>query len=184
MDANKPARESHGHCVAAEPDRISTRIVVGFGVVLIIMCVVAAVLVAALFRTLDRGAEKKDEKVVAAAGLERRESGPPPLPRLQIYPVQHWKDFQSAERERLTTYGWMDRETGAVHIPIDRAIERPKERGHQDRRDDAHAEHDDAEAHHDARGNAVRLGGDAVAVALSGGPIRVHARAPPQSRDR
>ena len=129
MDANRPARESHGHGVAAEPDRISTRIVVGFGVVVLGMCVVAAVLVAALFRTLDRGAEKKDEKVVAAAGLERRESGPPPLPRLQIYPVQHWKDFQSAERERLTTYGWMDRATGAVHIPIDRAIELIAERG-------------------------------------------------------
>jgi len=129
MDANKPARESHGHGVAAEPDRISTRIVVGFGVVVLGMAVVAAVLMAALFRTLDRGAEKKDEKVIAAAGLERRESGPPPSPRLQIYPVKHWKDFQTAERERLTTYGWMDRATGVVHIPIDRAIALIAERG-------------------------------------------------------
>jgi hypothetical protein len=129
MDANRPDRESHGHGVAAEPDRISTRIVVGFGVVVLGMCVVAAILAASLFRTLDRGAEKKDERLVAAAGLERREGGPAPLPRLQIYPVQHWKDFQSAERERLTTYGWMDRATGAVHIPIDRAIELIAERG-------------------------------------------------------
>jgi len=127
MDANKPAA---GHAaVAVEPDRVSTRIVVGFGVVVVLMALVAAVLMAALFRTLDSGAEKKEEKLIVAAGLERRESGPPPLPRLQIYPVKHWKDFRAAERERLTTYGWMDRGTGAVHIPIDRAIELIAERG-------------------------------------------------------
>jgi hypothetical protein len=129
MDANKPAPPAHGHGVEAEADRVSTKIVVTFGIVVMLMCVVAAVLMAALFRTLDRGAERKDEKLIAAAGLERRESAPPPLPRLQIYPVKHWKDFQAAERERLTTYGWMDRGTGAVHIPIDRAIELVAERG-------------------------------------------------------
>ena len=129
MDANKPAPDGHGHGVAVEPDRISTKIVVGFAVVILLMSVAAAVLMAALFRTLDRGAEKKDDKLTAAAGLEHHESGPPPLPRLQIYPVKHWKDFQAAERESLTTYGWMDRGTGAVHIPIDRAIELIAERG-------------------------------------------------------
>lgn len=129
MDANKPAPQGDGHGVAAEPDRVSTKIVVTFGVVVMLMGIVAAVLMAALFRTLDRGAEKKDERLITAAGLERRESGPPPLPRLQIFPVKHWKDFQAAERERLTTYGWMDRGTGAVHIPIDRAIELIAERG-------------------------------------------------------
>ena len=127
MDANSPRPTDHG--VAVEPDRVSTRIVVGFGIVVMLMGLVAAVLMAALFRKLDSGAGKKDEKLIAAAGLERRESGPPPLPRLQIYPVKHWKDFQAAERERLTTYGWMDRGTGAVHIPIDRAIELIAERG-------------------------------------------------------
>ncbi len=129
MDANKPAPQGHSHGVAVEPDRISTRIVVGFGLVVLAMAVVAAVLMAGLFRTLDRGAEKKDETLLTAAGLERRESGPPPQPRLQIYPRRHWEDFQSAERDRLATYGWMDRNTGAVHIPIDRAIELIVERG-------------------------------------------------------
>jgi hypothetical protein len=126
MDANKPAS---GHGVAVEPDRVSTKIVVGFGVVVVLMGLAAAVLMAALFRTLDAGAAKTDVKLITVAGLERRESGPPPLPRLQIYPVKHWKDFQAAERERLKTYGWMDRGTGAVHIPIDRAIELIAERG-------------------------------------------------------
>ena len=127
MDANKPA--PHGHGIAVEPDRVSTRTVVTFGIAVVLMGLAAAVLMIALFRTLDRSAGKMDDRLIAAAGLERRESAPPPLPRLQIYPVKHWKDFQAAERERLTTYGWMDRGTGVVHIPIDRAIELIAERG-------------------------------------------------------
>ena len=127
MDANKPHAEGHG--VAAEPDHVPVRLVVGFGVVLTATAVVAAVLMAVLFKGYDRTAERRDEKIDAAAGLELREPGLPPLPRLQVYPVRHWKDFQTAERERLDSYGWMDRSTGAVHIPIDRAMELIAERG-------------------------------------------------------
>ena len=73
MDANKPAPQGHG--VAAEPDRVSTRLVVTASASsLTLMAIVAAVLMVALFRTLDRGAEKTDEQLVAAAGLQRRES--------------------------------------------------------------------------------------------------------------
>jgi hypothetical protein len=117
MDANK----SHG--VAAEPDRVSTRVVVGFGILLAVLSFVAMVLMAVLFRGLDRRAEKKDDASIAAAGLELKPEGVPPLPRLQVYPVKHWKDFQAAEIQRLSTYGWMDRASGAVHVPIERAMD-------------------------------------------------------------
>jgi hypothetical protein len=127
MDANKPS--SPGHGVRAEPDRVSMKIVVGFGVLILVLCAVAMVLVVVLFRGFEKGAERKDEKTLAAAGTERRSDAPPPLPRLQVYPVGHWKDFQAAERERLATYGWMDRSSGAVHIPIERAMELVAERG-------------------------------------------------------
>jgi hypothetical protein len=127
MDAAKPHPEGHG--VAAEPDRVPARLVIGFGIVLTATAVVAALLMAVLFWRLDRRAQKRDERVVAAAGLEQREPALPPLPRLQVFPVRHWKDFQTAERERLESYGWMDRSTGAVHIPIERAIDLIADRG-------------------------------------------------------
>lgn len=127
MDANKPHAEGHG--VAVEPDHVPVRLVVAFGVVLTATAVVAAVLMAVLFKGYDRTAERRDERIDAAAGLELREPGLPPLPRLQVHPVRHWKDFQTAERERLDSYGWMDRSTGAVHVPIDRAMELIAERG-------------------------------------------------------
>ena len=127
MDANKPAAPGHG--VRAEPDRVSAKTVVAFGVAVVLLCAASMVLVVVLFRGLEKGAERKDEKSVAAAGTERRSDAPPPLPRLQVYPVTRWKDFQAAERERLASYGWMDRSSGAVHVPIERAMELVAQRG-------------------------------------------------------
>ena len=90
---------------------------------------IAGALVAALFWHLNRTAQRHDERIVSESGLQRQQSEVPPLPRLQVYPVRHWQDFQTAERERLESYGWMDRSTGAVHIPIDHAIDLIAERG-------------------------------------------------------
>ncbi|MEP6994624.1 MAG: hypothetical protein ABI968_08900 [Acidobacteriota bacterium] len=132
MDANKPHGSAHEHGgvpgsehggVAAEPDRVSSTIVVGFAVLLAVFTVVSMLLVAALFKRLDRSAEKKDDATLAAAALELREDRVPPLPRLQVYPARHWQDFRAAEAERLSTYGWMDRARGAVHVPIERAMD-------------------------------------------------------------
>ena len=121
MDANK--HEPGGHGVAAEPDRVSSRIVVGFGVVLTVVTIAAMLLMIVLFRDIDTKAEKKDDASIAAAGMELKPDRVPPLPRLQVYPVAHWKDFRAAEAERLASYGWMDRATGSVHVPIERAME-------------------------------------------------------------
>jgi len=129
MDANKPRPEAHGHGVAAEPDLVPARLVVGFSLVLTVVAVISAALMAALFWRLNATAEKRDERISAAAGLEQQAPGLPPLPRLQVHPVRHWKDFQTSERDRLESYGWMDRASGAVHIPIERAMELIAERG-------------------------------------------------------
>ena len=127
MDATKPPPEGHG--VAAEPDDVSAPLVIGFGAMLTVIAIAAAAIMALLFWRLDRKAQSRDQKIEAAAGLERREPGLPPSPRLQVHPARHWKDFQAAEQERLDSYGWMDRSTGAVHVPIGRAIELIAERG-------------------------------------------------------
>ncbi|MGE5413135.1 MAG: hypothetical protein ACM3NW_03100 [Syntrophomonadaceae bacterium] len=127
MDATEHG--PHGHGVAAEPDVVSTKLVVGFAIILTIMAVVAGAIVAALFWHLDRVAQRRDAAIVVESGLQRQEAVVPPVPRLQVHAVRHWADFQTAERERLESYGWMDRSTGAVHIPIERAMELIAERG-------------------------------------------------------
>lgn len=127
MDANKPSGEPHG--VAAEPDYVSARTVVGFAVILTVLAVVAMILIAALFHAFETRADKRDAAALDRAGLEARPGAPPPQPRLQIHPVRHWSAFREAEVERLESYGWMDRSTGAVHIPIERAMELIAQRG-------------------------------------------------------
>ncbi len=128
MAATEPG---HGgsHGVRVEPDRIPVGLVVGMAAALVGMAALAAALMVVYFKVVDRRAELRDDSAVAAAGLERREPEVPPAPRLQVRGVRHWTDFQAAERERLESYGWMDRSTGAVHIPIDRAMDLVAERG-------------------------------------------------------
>ncbi len=123
------ATEPTGHGVAAEPDRVSMRTVLRFGVALAVLSVAAMLLVAGLFKFLERGAERRDAATVDAAGLERRVDRLPPQPRLQVNGARHWREFRSAEESRLGSYGWMDRSSGAVHIPIERAMDLIAQRG-------------------------------------------------------
>src|SRR5262245_1055027 len=92
MDANKPATH---HGVGAEPSGVSAKVVVGFGVVLLVMGAIAMVLMALLFKGFEGVAERKDDASVAAAGLQARQDRVPPAPRLQVYPVRHWRDFEA-----------------------------------------------------------------------------------------
>ena len=123
------ATEPTGHGVSAEPDHVSTRLVARFGVVLAIVSVAAMLLMAALFRFLDCGAERRDAAISAAAGMERGPERLPPPPRLEVHGSKHWQQFRSAEEARLSTYGWLNRSTGAVHIPIEHAMDLITERG-------------------------------------------------------
>jgi hypothetical protein len=47
----------------------------------------------------------------------------PPGPRLQTNPTSDLAEYRRQELQRLTSYGWVDKSTGKVHIPIDRAID-------------------------------------------------------------
>ena len=47
----------------------------------------------------------------------------PPAPRLQVTPSQDLDAVRAAEIDRLSSYGWVDRRAGIVHIPIDRAFD-------------------------------------------------------------
>jgi hypothetical protein len=53
----------------------------------------------------------------------------PPLPQLQVRPVQDLEQLREKEGGSLDSYGWVDRGRGIVHIPIDRAMDLLLERG-------------------------------------------------------
>jgi hypothetical protein len=53
----------------------------------------------------------------------------PPQPRLQQFPRNELYQFRIGEEEFLHNYGWMNKNAGVVHIPIDDAMRLTVERG-------------------------------------------------------
>ncbi len=53
----------------------------------------------------------------------------PPEPRLQPDPVAENDQMRETEAQRLHSYGWVDRQAGTAHIPIDRAMDLLAQRG-------------------------------------------------------
>jgi hypothetical protein len=53
----------------------------------------------------------------------------PPVPRIEEHPAIELKDLHSQEEKILSTYGWTEKRTGIVRIPIDRAMELQLQRG-------------------------------------------------------
>ena len=52
----------------------------------------------------------------------------PPKPRLQVNQQLDLEQLRESERQRLNSYGWVQKQAGAVHIPIARAIDLLAER--------------------------------------------------------
>jgi hypothetical protein len=53
----------------------------------------------------------------------------PPPPRLQTDPQAELRALEAAATERLSSYGWADRDRNIVHIPIDEAMALVARRG-------------------------------------------------------
>lgn len=58
----------------------------------------------------------------------------PPAPRLQADPLADLQALRAREQAQLDGYGWVDRQAGTVHIPLDRAMQLLLERRGQERR--------------------------------------------------
>ena len=61
----------------------------------------------------------------------------PPLPRIDEHPAIEIKKLRADEDHTLSTYGWIDKKAGVVHIPIERAMELQLQRGFPARKEEA-----------------------------------------------
>ena len=73
-----------------------------------------------LFDGQERRANALAQKYPLAAGVPHKE---PPAPNLQTQPFQDLYQLRAAEDKKLVEYGWVDKDGGVAHIPIDRAME-------------------------------------------------------------
>jgi len=53
----------------------------------------------------------------------------PPAPRIEDHPAMELEQLRAYEQQVLSTYGWVDKKTGVVRIPIERAMKLQLERG-------------------------------------------------------
>jgi hypothetical protein len=74
-----------------------------------------------LFRVLLHREDRVDVPVPAMVAASLRRT--PPEPRLEANPLEPRRRMRAREDAVLTTYGWVDRQTGVARIPIGRAME-------------------------------------------------------------
>jgi hypothetical protein len=105
-----------------------------FGLWLAVSMVIGAGIVYGTYTVLERRGDAAD----AAARrfpLAQGVSQVPPAPRLQTQPFKDVMQLKAEQRAQLTSYGWVDKANGVVHIPIDRAMALTLERGLPARQD-------------------------------------------------
>jgi hypothetical protein len=88
-----------------------------------------------LFERQESAAGALAQKYPLAAGVPKD----PPAPNLQHQPFKDIYQLRQDETEKLTSYGWVDKDGGVARIPIDRAIEVMLQRGFPSRPDGADA---------------------------------------------
>ncbi|RPJ84597.1 MAG: hypothetical protein EHM13_03685 [Acidobacteria bacterium] len=105
----------------------STRVVVGFGVSLLVAAIAIHVAIWGLYVWLGRASEKAytREYPLATVGAPV----PPPAPRLQTRPREELKEMRAEEDRLLKGYSLADPSGVRVHIPVDRAMKLLLEQG-------------------------------------------------------
>ena len=90
-----------------------------FGIALTAVIVVAAVITSLLIHFKAAEQSRQETPVPRLAG-EREAT---PGPRLQVDANKELRQMRAAEDAALNSYGWVDKSSGSVRIPIERAIE-------------------------------------------------------------
>ena len=75
---------------------------------------------------IDQAMETGERRYPLAAAQGERL---PPTPRLQQFPQNDFYQFRQDEERLLQRYGWMNKNSGIVHIPIEDAMRLTVERG-------------------------------------------------------
>jgi hypothetical protein len=114
--ASTTGQTGHGH----EANTLLVKGLIIFAVALIAVGIIVEFCLVYVMR--DFSQEEKALQALAAPTFTE-DSGPVPGPRLQATPRTDLVKLKQADLRRLNGYGWVDREAGIAHIPIDRAIE-------------------------------------------------------------
>ena len=93
--------------------------IVGFLIALGLLLVLVMIAMMVMYNVLEARFERAGRDISPLIDVEQI----PPDPKLQVNPTQELAEVEAWETERLTSYGWVDKDTGVFHIPIERAME-------------------------------------------------------------
>jgi hypothetical protein len=117
----------HNAGIHHETTDVNISAIILSGVALIVSAVLISFVVWVLFKYFEsREARRVAPEYPLAATQEVRV---PPEPRLQTDPRQDLQDLRAQENQILNSYGWIDKNTGVVRIPIDEAMKLVVQRG-------------------------------------------------------
>ncbi len=112
------ASEPHGHGVRQEEDRIPSMPIVAVGVGALVLFFLASFVTISYLRVQGRGTGRHSPSR-RSSGSRRSASSS----SSSSSPRRAAAATSRSRRERLGSYGWVDRQAGVVHLPIDRAME-------------------------------------------------------------
>jgi hypothetical protein len=106
--------------------------ITGFGIGLLVACMVTVFAMWVLFEYFAQREDKVNPAVPHMMESEKQQL--PPEPRLEpepgsAPPIEQLKQLRDNEEMLLTSYGWVDQAKGTVHIPIDQAIDMVAQKG-------------------------------------------------------
>jgi hypothetical protein len=107
---------------------IDTSIGYKFALWLVVAMVISVGIVYGTFWFFEGQSQKADtaaQQYPLAVGQTKN----PPAPNLQMQPFKDVYLLRQGEAEKLGSYGWVDKQGGVAHIPIDRAMEVLLQRG-------------------------------------------------------
>ena len=102
-----------------ETSDVDPKPVIWFGVALAAMLAVTIAAMAWMFDYLTAREDRLDTSGSPLADTRERPAAPP----LQVTPSSDLTQMRAREEALLNSYGWVDRQEGLVHIPIERAME-------------------------------------------------------------
>jgi hypothetical protein len=113
------AEHSHHQIVGHEHKEANVRIIVETVIGLIVSVAIVCFIVWGifnLFKSQVGGSERRASQMAVPAQL-------PPYPRLEVHPWEELRVLRAHEDDVLDHYRWIDKQSGVVHIPIEKAID-------------------------------------------------------------
>ncbi|MBL8114079.1 MAG: hypothetical protein JNK60_14460 [Acidobacteria bacterium] len=127
--SEKHGKEHHGHGSDAGFDsEVDVRSLVKFTVAILVLTIGSMGLMFGLNKALVATSVEKNERPPSPLA-EANKPAQPVGPLLEVSPPRNWQTYKKAEAEHLKSYGWIEKEKGVAHIPIERAIDIVAEKG-------------------------------------------------------